>query len=148
MAERKLARRYAKSLHGLAQERGIVEEVFNDMSVVSRTCAASRELSVFLKNPIVHADKKDAVIRALFQDKLSQISFTFLEIITRKRRERHLEEIAVEFVALYKAEKGISPARIFTLMQCRVPAAKTCPTRTCLTPNSRPTTCGSTVLGS
>ena len=114
MAEKKLARRYAKSLLGLAGERGLMEDVFDDMSLVSRACAGSRELTVFLKNPMINSDKKDAVIRALFKDKLSKISFTFMEIITRKRRERYLEEIADEVISIYKAKKGISPARIIT----------------------------------
>jgi F-type H+-transporting ATPase subunit delta len=112
MAEKKLARRYANSLLGLAVERGEEQAVFDDMSLVARACAGSRDLSLFLKNPVIHTDKKDKVIRALFLDKLSELSFSFMQVITRKRRERYLEEIADEYVLLYKVKKGIATAVI------------------------------------
>ncbi len=114
MAERKLARRYAYSLLGLAQERDVLDPVYADMALIEDTCEESRELSVFLKNPVINTDKKDAVIRGLFGDKVSEMSLAFMQIITRKKREGYLEEIAREYVSMYKHKKGISIARIIT----------------------------------
>ncbi len=114
MAERKLARRYAISLLGLSRERGVMDAAYADMDLVHRACRQSHDLSLFLRNPIIHADKKVTVIRSLFGDKVSELTLAFLELIARKRRERYLEDIATEFVAAYKDSKGISTAHIIT----------------------------------
>ncbi|MCE2846932.1 MAG: ATP synthase F1 subunit delta [Sphingobacteriales bacterium] len=117
MLESKVARRYAKSLLGLAQERNLTDRVFNDMELVSASCAASRELSLLLRNPIVQGDKKEAVVKALFGKQMDAVSMAFLDIIIRKGREGHLEGIAAEYVKLYKAMKGIVTAHVATAVK-------------------------------
>ncbi len=112
MADSKVARRYAKSLLGLAQERNIADKVFADMQLITATCESSREFALLLRNPIVNTDKKDAVIKALFGSKIDALSFSFIQIITRKSREFYLYEIADEYVKLYKKSKGILTVHI------------------------------------
>ena len=112
--ETKLARRYATSLLDLASERNMVDKVYSDMLLVSETISASRELSRLLKNPIVNTDKKDGVIKSLFGNKIDAMTMSFFNIITRKGRESHLEDIAKSFIELYKAQKGIETAYITT----------------------------------
>ncbi len=114
MAEIKLAKRYAKSLLGLAMERSVQDRVFEDMSLIADACRSSRELSLFFKNPIINTDKKDSVIKSLFGNNVSEISIAFLQIITQKRRESYVQEIAEEFIRLYKELKGIASAKIIT----------------------------------
>lgn len=114
MIESKVARRYAKSLLGLAQERQIVDRVYADMERVHSTCQASREFVLLLRNPIVQSDKKEAVMKALFAQHLDPVSNAFIGIIIRKGREGYLEDIAAEFVNLYKAMKGIVTAHLST----------------------------------
>lgn len=112
MAELKVARRYAKSLLGLAQERNLGEKVFTDMQLVSNTCEASRELVLLLRNPIVQGDKKEAVIKALFGSKMEPLSNEFINIIIRKGRENQLDGISKEYVKLYKELKGVVTAHV------------------------------------
>ena len=114
MIESKVARRYAKSLLGLAQERQIVDKVYADMERVHATCQASREFVLLMRNPIVQSDKKEAVVKALFAKDLDPVSNAFIDIIIRKGREGYLDGIAAEYVKLYKAMKGIVTARLST----------------------------------
>lgn len=114
MIESKVARRYAKSLLGLAQERQIVDKVYSDMERVHATCMASREFVLLMRNPVVQSDKKEAVVKALFAKDLDPVSNAFIDIIIRKGREGHLDGIAAEYVKLYKAMKGIVTARLST----------------------------------
>ena len=53
MKNLKAANRYAKSLLDLAIERGQLEDVFNDISGVSKTVAESRDLQLLLQSPIL-----------------------------------------------------------------------------------------------
>ncbi len=114
MAETKVARRYAKSLLDLGKEKNIAEQLFNDMKLVASTIHDNRELSVLFKSPIVNNDKKEAIINDLYKGKVEEASLEFMKIITRKKREYYLEDIALSFIDLYKVYKNIQPAYIVT----------------------------------
>ena len=108
----KVAKRYAASLHGLAQELNVLDAVNNDMELVAATCDASKDLSLLLKNPIVHTDKKLTVLKKIFGKSANKVTLAFFDIITRKRREPHLEAIAKEYTHVFKHNKGIETAVI------------------------------------
>ena len=114
MSDVRVASRYAKSLLGLAQERGILELVYQDMLLFSKTASANRDFSLMLRNPIVKHDKKLAVLKAIFAGKVDALTLSFFTIITEKNREAVLESVAQEFVTQYNTLKGIQKARITT----------------------------------
>jgi F-type H+-transporting ATPase subunit delta len=66
MTESKVARRYAKSLLGLATEKNITEKVFSDMQLIASACHQSRDLALLMKNPIINTDKKKDHKKKLF----------------------------------------------------------------------------------
>ena len=117
MAETKVAKRYAKSLLDLAIENNIVDEISKDMQSVLNTIRANRELSVFFKSPIINTDKKDAVLRAVFEGKIHKMILTFFSIITRKKREYYIEEITASFIELYKEYRNIQTALLITAVK-------------------------------
>lgn len=112
-----LNRRYAKSLLDLSIEQNKLEEIKKDMDLVMEVIASSRDLRVLLKSPIVNADKKEAILVALFQGKISDLTFRFINIILSKGRESHLEGIAHGFISLYRVHKGIEEAMITSAVQ-------------------------------
>ncbi len=114
MAETKVARRYAKSLLDLGKERNITELLFNDMTLVANTIKANRELSVMFKSPVINTDKKDAILKEMFGSKINEASLEFMRIITRKKREYYIEDIAKSFIDLFKVYKNIQPAYVIT----------------------------------
>ena len=60
-----------------------------------------------LKSPVIRADKKQKVIRAIFEGKISKLSMRYLDIITRKKREIYIPSIAREYLTDYKKFKNI-----------------------------------------
>jgi len=102
-----VAQRYAHALFQLALEMGAVEEVYQDSKLISKTCEESRDLRLLLKSPIVHGEKKLSIITAIFSAALNPITFTYLKIMVRKRRESYIREIAAQFVEVYKEYKNI-----------------------------------------
>lgn len=106
--------RYAKSLADLAAEQGTLEKVYADMHLVHKTCAESKDLSLLLKSPIVKTDKKQTILKQIFSDKVSKITEGFILLLTSKRREGLLEDIADSFVDQYKERKKILTAVITT----------------------------------
>jgi len=106
--------RYAKALHGLAIENKSELEVYNDMQKLSNACRDNKELTLFLKSPIIKTDKKLKILEQIFEKKISNISQLFLKIITQKKRESLLYDIANKFVEVYKKQKNIETANIIT----------------------------------
>ncbi|MFN3342324.1 MAG: ATP synthase F1 subunit delta [Flavobacteriales bacterium] len=114
MKGQRVAYRYAKSLLSLATEQNMLEQAFADMQLIADTCNTSKDFVVFLRSPVVKADKKISVINNVFSDKLSVISAGFIRIITTHRREIYLAEIANSFVEQYRELKKIATAEITT----------------------------------
>ncbi|MCB9182489.1 MAG: ATP synthase F1 subunit delta [Flavobacteriales bacterium] len=107
-----VAYRYARSLMELAQEKGVLAGVHEDMRLVSATCAGSRELLVLLKSPVVKADKKDRILEQVFAGKIGQLTNGFMGVLVRKGREELLPHVAAAFEELYKQQRGIITAEV------------------------------------
>jgi len=114
MPNPRLASRYAKSLIVLAQERGELETVYNDMQFLQRICKSNRDFVNLLRSPVVRADKKDAIITAITKDRISKLTATFTKLLTDKGREEDLPEIVNAFITQYNDIKGIQKVKLTT----------------------------------
>ncbi|WP_026463437.1 ATP synthase F1 subunit delta [Adhaeribacter aquaticus] len=114
MSDIRVASRYAKSLIDLAQERGILEQVHQDMQLFNKTATSNRDFKLFLTNPIINNSKKLAVLKKIFAGKVSELTQKFFEIIAQKNRESHLDAVATEFIRQYNVIKGIEKAIVTT----------------------------------
>lgn len=117
MKNSKIANRYAKALFDLAQENNQLDQVKNDMELVISVCRQNKDFSLMLQSPIIFTDKKEAILKDIFEKQLQQISYFFLLIITRKKREAILEYIARQFVVIYKEFKNITTAKLSTAIK-------------------------------
>jgi F-type H+-transporting ATPase subunit delta len=111
MSVTRIATRYAKSLIDLAVEQGKLEQVSADMNTLS-VAVKNRDLYLFLKSPIIHADKKNAALDALFKGKIDSLTLAYLNLLVNKGREPYLPEIAAEFIAQYKTLKKITTVTV------------------------------------
>lgn len=105
-----VANRYAKSLMELAVESKQVEAVREDMKTISQVCKDNREFELFLQSPVIKTDKKVAVLDSIFKGKISDLSLTFVNLITNKHRESLIPEISKAFDEQYKSNKNIFTA--------------------------------------
>jgi F-type H+-transporting ATPase subunit delta len=65
------------------------------------------EFRRLLHSPIIPAGKKNKIIAAIFKSKLNELSFRFLQLVTRKERAVHLDSIALAFIKQYKTYHNI-----------------------------------------
>lgn len=114
MSDIRVASRYAKSLLDLAEEKGTLEQVRQDMLLLDKTVQQNRDYQLMLKNPIIKHDKKLAILKAIFDGKVTPMTSLFLEIITRKNREAVLESVPREFENQYNLKRNIQTATITT----------------------------------
>jgi F-type H+-transporting ATPase subunit delta len=113
MKSSKSSIRYAQALLDLASEQKVLDAVAKDMRIMASVCNENRDFVLMLESPIVKADKKIAVLNAVF-DAFTPISKSFVELITRNGRESHLPEIATAFDDLMKKLLGITPISIIS----------------------------------
>ncbi len=114
MSEIRVASRYAKSVIDLAEEKGILEAVHDDMLLFQNTCDNSMELKLMLRNPIINHDVKLKVLRLIFSGKVNQLTLAFFEILTKKKRESSLYAIAKAFHYQYNEKMLVESALVTT----------------------------------
>lgn len=107
-----VAYRYARSLMDLAQEKGQLQGVNEDMRLVAEACATSIDLRMLLRSPVIKADKKDKVLDRIFAGKIGEMTNRFMGILVRKGREALLPEVARAFTELYQQSQGILTAEV------------------------------------
>ena len=114
MKATRLSSRYAKSLLGLVVEQNKLEDTLSDMKHIVSVCSENKDLSLLLKSPIVKTDKKMSILSEIFSKSISDVTMSFIHIITSKKREMYLEGIAESFISLYKAHNNIESVTLTT----------------------------------
>lgn len=113
MSLNKIATRYAKSLLDLASEQSKVDRVLQDVKTFQEA-VKQRDLALLLKSPIIKSDKKLTILNEIFGKHFDELSMSFFNIITRKKREAALPAIADSFVQQYQAMNKITKVTITT----------------------------------
>jgi F-type H+-transporting ATPase subunit delta len=109
---------YAKALFDISAEKNLLEESVKDMQLVADLYASNKDFRMMLKSPVISEGKKRIIFTRIFEKVLSKLTFTFLFIIIRKKRESYIGDIAFAFIELYKDYKGI----LTTTLQTAIPA--------------------------
>ncbi len=117
MLSPKLASRYAKSLLEISKERKVESDVFEDMSMMHEVLDRSDDLKMLFKSPVIPTEKKEKVIKTLFEKKISKVSYGFIELLVKKGRERFIDEIVASFIELYNKENEIISAELITAVE-------------------------------
>jgi len=108
------ALRYAKAIINLAKETNKTTEVNNDMLLISSTIDESKELKVFLNNPISKSDVKINVLNSLFGSKINSITNELFKILVANKRITLLPFVAKQYIQLFDKLQGIEIAKVTT----------------------------------
>jgi len=109
-----IGNRYAKALISLANEQGKLEEVYQDMKFFENVCLENDEFRKIMANPIVRHEKKFGILKKIFENRVTNVTFSIFNVLTKKNREQLLYPIAREFHKLYDEQKGIQKVQIST----------------------------------
>jgi F-type H+-transporting ATPase subunit delta len=94
----RVAIRYSKALFQLAREKNLVTVVQDDLEVIKKTCLANPEFHDMLINPLIEEYIKAKILKGIFADQVHQLTFRFLELLSRKRRSGFLLEMIDRFM--------------------------------------------------
>lgn len=107
MSAQAVASRYAKSLIELSVEQNVLDTTLADVNALE-SALDNRDLNNLLKSPIIKAEKKIEIFKALFGSKFGDLSNKFFDLVINKGRESILAEILASFKNQYNTLKGVS----------------------------------------
>ncbi len=106
-----VARRYAQALSEEAAQAQRLDAVDADIALIDAALDASRELVRFFESPVIPREKKEAVVQALFGERVQPTTLRFLRLLIEKKREVLFPEVVRAYGALRDAQRGIVEAR-------------------------------------
>lgn len=110
----RVASRYSKALLELAVENNELEKVSADVALLKSTILGSNDFALLLKSPVVKADKKQAVLKAIFEGAFSPLFEGFVALLVKNKRENVLVGICDKFESDVLEHKGIIKAEVTT----------------------------------
>lgn len=107
MRNQAVARRYARALFDLAQEKGLLDEVDRELELVAQMIESDGYLRAIMNDVLISPAQKRNLIEKLFGGKVSELVQNFLLLVVRKRREAHIPEMYRAFLDLANEARGV-----------------------------------------
>jgi F-type H+-transporting ATPase subunit delta len=96
-----LAKRYAKALWELADERGQLEAVLQQLKVFEELFQSNHLFRWFLLTPVIEKGEKINVFEKLFVANVLPLCYYFFILLIKKGRQNYLPQLVFEMERLY-----------------------------------------------
>jgi F-type H+-transporting ATPase subunit delta len=116
MNDSKISVRYSRALFQLALEKKILDQVNQDMILISEVCKVP-EAKEFLHSPIIIPSKKEAILHKMFGANVENITLSLLDLVVKNGRERFIPAIARVFIHETKKYKGVTETSLTTAVK-------------------------------
>jgi F-type H+-transporting ATPase subunit delta len=116
MNDSKISVRYARAIFQSAQEKKILDKVYQDMIFISEICK-NKETKEFLHSPIIIPSKKEAIFHKMVEGNIEKITLSLLDLIVKNGRESFIPAIARNFIHETKKFKGITESVLTTAIK-------------------------------
>ncbi len=107
MLNQAVARRYARALFDLAQEKGLIDQVDQELETVVSAIEHNRHFRAVVNDVLIAPEVKRDLIEKLFAGKVSPLVMNFLLLVVRKRRESYLPAMYRAYLDLANEARGI-----------------------------------------
>jgi len=109
--------RYAKSLFLLAEEKDITNEIKKDIELILEWYKEYEDIKVILEHPVLKPNRKYQILSDLLKDKVNKYTLSLIQLIIKNKRENHLKNICINYINIYKKNKGIKTAVLTTAFE-------------------------------
>jgi F-type H+-transporting ATPase subunit delta len=109
-----VAKRYAKALFEVAQEKGIIAQVEAELAAVTGAFKNESDLQKVVQHPGIEIGAKKALLQQLFEGKVSDIVFNTLQLLIDRRREDIIGALQLYYVDIANASLGQANAIVYT----------------------------------
>jgi len=114
MLAQQVAKKYSHALFQLAVEKNMVDAAWDQFNSLADFLKKDKTFLDFMTAPQISDQKKDALVKKVFEPRLDRVLFDFLMFLVEKRRIRFLPEIIEAFDLMVRAHKGIARATCIT----------------------------------
>ena len=111
-----LIRRYAKAFLEFSIKNNMVDQSLADLELLTETLQSHRELRTIMSQPFIQKSKKENIIKRVFQDKISDNTLKFIDLMLEKNHPELLYEIVDTYRDMYNEYKNIAVVTITTVV--------------------------------
>ena len=109
-----VAKRYAKSIFSLAQEKGVLEKVYEDVKILVAVFKNTPYALGVLTNPVFSFSKKKEIFNKALEHKMTPFTMSALYFIIKNKRSNLFLQILEEYNLLYRKYKKIMYVDLIT----------------------------------
>lgn len=102
-----VARRYAQALFDLSRDKGQIEQVDGEFSMVVTMIEGNRQLKAVIDDVLIAPEVKRDLVEKLLNGKISPMLMNFLHLVIRKRREGFLSQMYRAYLDLANEARGV-----------------------------------------
>ena len=113
MTGTRAAIRYAKAILEVSNAKGNAAVVSQDMETIAKAISESKELKLFLSNPIIKGNIKLNALLEVFAS-ANEDTKSLFQVLLQNKRFDILEAITVQFKKLYDEMNGVQVAFVTT----------------------------------
>jgi F-type H+-transporting ATPase subunit delta len=119
-----VARRYAKAIMSLVQDKKQQFRAQEDMSAIATILQKDAQISEYFNNPLVPQEQKKAAVKAAFADKgLLEEVYNLLLLLSEKNRFGMFEQVSAAFQEEMDAAQGVTRGTVVSA-KAMVPEAR------------------------
>lgn len=107
MLNQAVARRYSRALFDLAQEKGLIDQVDQELGMVISLIEENPRLKAVTDDVLITPQVKRDLFEKLYAGKLSPVVMNFLLVVVQKRRESYLPQMYRAFMDLANEARGV-----------------------------------------
>ncbi len=107
-----IAKRYVQAVFNLSQENDTCESVYKDLKTIYQLIDESEDLREFLSSPIISSEKRQTILKNIFENKINPFTYSFICFLDSKNRLDLLEDACDIFAKLYFDAQGICEVAI------------------------------------
>lgn len=106
---------YAEALFALAKESGLsCERIYKELCLVRKAFEENSDFHSLLEFPTVTRDEKQALIKSVFEGRVSSLTFDFLCVLVDNERAGEFFGVCERFKELYYKAEHITEVRVTT----------------------------------
>ncbi|RHW37192.1 F0F1 ATP synthase subunit delta [Neobacillus notoginsengisoli] len=109
-----ISKRYAVALFKLAEEKGLLDTIEEEIRVVKDVFSSNKELNAVLHSPRLSLDEKKAIVKGAFTT-LNPYLLNTLMILIDRHRDSEIPGVAEGFIELANEARGIAEATVYSV---------------------------------
>jgi F-type H+-transporting ATPase subunit delta len=113
MNDSKISVRYSRALFHSAEEKKLLDKVYQDMIFIAELCRIE-EVKEVLTSPIIVPSKKKAILSGLLEKNVEKITLSLVDLLIKNGREDYLPAVARVFRDETLKYHGITPTSLIT----------------------------------